>query len=543
MALDELDIFFKEIEIFQAFQGEIGKTAKKLLLDFAARLKFPHFVLALSHSDYLSALGGTEKVLHEEQAAFCRQGISYVQVHPCLSGQDGPDRYLDQLVGVNVDSVPMGQLPLSQLALILRCLELSKLARMQAAHLHHLMHFSLPGLKYLLAVLRPPRIRVFLHDYYTVCPQFNLLKDGRYYCGGKPLSQCTDCESQARRSVHFPQMEKFFNGLGPEFIAPSTVAAAIWARSFPGYADNVRVVPHQIARPLSPEPPDRLDRVRSSAYRPKIAYVGYENVNKGMETWWRLISHRNIQKGYELFHLGASGMDFPQVKKIPVSFLQDGPDAMLRALQDHEIDIAFLWSIWPETYSFTLHEAFAANCFVVTNPVSGNIAAQLEDSSRGIVLSDEAAMLAFFADHLDVKKRIARNLEKNPPLTLTFNPRLAEETRQGMEAERSQFFSNLPDPRQGEKAFANPATELWYGLGKLERELDRADNPQAPPPDYAKNLSQSMEKLAMYEQSRPHRLIEYLKQGINHNPAMRHRLSQLLRLLWRIASKLTKGRI
>jgi hypothetical protein len=131
---------------------------------------------------------------------------------------------------------------------------------------------------------------------------------------------------------------------------------------------------------------------------------------------------------YDFFHLGAAGLKMPGVTYVPVSFLDDGPDAMIQALQKNRIDIAFLWSIWPETYSFTLFEAFAANCFVVTNEISGNIAVQVRASGRGAICRDESEVFEMLKDVGGIKEMLRDHASRHGPIGLTFNPELIQES-------------------------------------------------------------------------------------------------------------------
>ena len=368
-------------------------AAQKAFQKIRENLKYPNFVLSLSHSNYLVSLGGTEKVMHEEQAEFEKREISYVQLYAYVARDEtwwkgSPD----QLVGVNVDSTPVGNFGMIQLALLLKLLQSTQEACAVAIHIHHLMHLSISGVAYLLSTLQVPRIRLFLHDYYTICPQFNLLRDGTEYCA----VDCRDCGAKDRRIPHFSMMKRFLEGLEAEFVAPSQVAGDIWRTAFPEHAQKIRVVPHQ----------NRLERqisfthsgITSSRYRPRIAYLGYESINKGLELWRKLVSVGDLKGKYDFYHLGAAGIRMPGVKYVPVSFLVEGPDAMIKALRKHQIDIAFLWSICPETYSFTVYEAFAANSFGMTNAISGNIAAQVRDSGRGVICRNEPDLFQLLKD-------------------------------------------------------------------------------------------------------------------------------------------------
>jgi hypothetical protein len=69
---------------------------------------------------------------------------------------------------------------------------------------------------------------------------------------------------------------------------------------------------------------------------------------------------------------------------------------MTRAMAQAEIDVAVVWPLCRETFSFTAHEAVAAGAAVVTNPDSGNVAAFVAEGGHGRVLADEAALAAAF---------------------------------------------------------------------------------------------------------------------------------------------------
>jgi hypothetical protein len=389
----------------------------------AKPLRSPNVIIAFSHSDYLVSLGGTEKVLHEEQMEFAKQGISYIQVYGAESNADEVAQDpLGQIVGVNVDSLPAGHFALVQLTLILQWLQSLRRLHVTAIHIHHTMNLSVPGLLYLMNILHDAKVRIFIHDYFTVCTQFNLLPDEKHYCG----LDCENCESEDERIPHNLLMKRLFENTRAEFIAPSQVAADIWQKSFPEHAEKVRVIPHQI--PFDIETSSSRPRETTSNDRPRIAYLGYESMCKGLETWWKLVSINELTRYYDFYHLGAAGRKMPGITYVPVSFLDDGPDAMIHALNENRIDIAFLWSIWPETYSFTLFEAFAANCFVITNEISGNIAVQVRASDRGAIYRDESELVEMLRDVVGVREMLRNHVSRNSPIGLNFNPQLVEES-------------------------------------------------------------------------------------------------------------------
>lgn len=104
---------------------------------------------------------------------------------------------------------------------------------------------------------------------------------------------------------------------------------------------------------------------------------------------------------------------------------------------DQGIDAVILWSTWPETYSFTVHESFAANCLVLTNKDSGNIAAKITGTSRGVVCDNEETLFTVLYDVSLVKTLILKNYEQNSPHILKFNPAISLETANTLTGEKS----------------------------------------------------------------------------------------------------------
>ena len=67
------------------------------------------------------------------------------------------------------------------------------------------------------------------------------------------------------------------------------------------------------------------------------------------------------------------------------------------------VDAAVIWPLCRETFSFTAYEAAAAGAAVITGPDSGNVAAFASTDGRGVVLPDEASLMAAFASG-DIRK-------------------------------------------------------------------------------------------------------------------------------------------
>jgi hypothetical protein len=173
---------------------------------------------------------------------------------------------------------------------------------------------------------------------------------------------------------------------------------------------------------------ERLLNLSRDRYRLKVAYIGATATTKGWKIWTKLLGEKTLSTRYE-FHLFGNGSSWlpPNVFRHTVDFRQNGPNAMIEALEGHLIDMAFLWSVSPETYSYTAFESAAAGAFIITNPMSGNIAA-LAQAGYGRVFPDEESLAAFLAEDQAVRAAISGSLRLNPPIRLSPNPQIARET-------------------------------------------------------------------------------------------------------------------
>jgi FkbM family methyltransferase len=402
--------------------------------DLVETLQFNVCVLAVSHSDYRSVVAGTQKLLQQEEALLAARGVSYLEIHPV---PQSPGETLTGIpVGVYADSKFIGSFPAGRVRQMLREL-VSRGIVLQAVHVHHLLGFDWDMVKELLLDLEGRRV-FFIHDFYSVCTQFNLLKNERDFCGGPSVDsqECRECSHGEARRAHFQAFGEFLEAWKPEFVAPSEVARAVWLKSYPQFADQVRVVPH-----LALQPGGGKILERPVVARIRIAYVGYQHPFKGWGEWAGVTSVLS-RDHYECFVLGSCTESLPDVQYLPVSFVEHGADAMRKALGQHSIDIAFLWSLVPETYSFTLYESMAAGCFILTNPASGNIAAQVRQTGRGWVADGVEEALGFLLDHQQVAARLAEFRKNHPPFELLPNPLLADEIAR-------QVSSGKPQKRTG----------------------------------------------------------------------------------------------
>lgn len=415
-------------------RGVLGHTGEPVFASdlrlIGQTIKHGRYVIAFSHSDYRTALGGTEKLLTAEQLALDSRGVSYI--HICGKGDEMPctQRDLTQRVYVQIDSIPAGRFSISYLSLLLRYIALDGGPQCTAVHVHHFMHMAVLGISNLVANLAPPVVRFFLHDYFTICPQFNLMRNDIEYCGDLIADNpdaCRGCRYRLHRGDHYMLMRFFLEDFATEIVSPSESAAEVLRRHVtPDVSGRIRIVPHQQIVPSGEAPFAPPDRFLRPGYRPRMAYVGAQTSHKGFDAWRGLIE-MGIRKQFDLYHLGHWAYQLPGVRYVPVSYINDGHDAMISTLREQEIDIAFLWSMARETYSFTLFESVAAGCFIVTNPSSGNIAAYVRRTGCGIVCNTIEEAFAQLSNMDSMRQTLADYAKRSIPSSLPFNGQIADE--------------------------------------------------------------------------------------------------------------------
>jgi hypothetical protein len=348
------------------------------------QLKHRRLVVCLSHGDHQLYLGGVQLYMRVEQRSLNSRAVSYVNLWPAENGT----------IAVSCDGARLGAFAVSEIAAACSALASDGFTT-AAAIVHHVKGWPLESVVPLLTAIAAPITRFFLHDYHTICANPNLTFGDMAFCNAPPPDSqaCTICRHGPARRAQLPLMKDLIDYLaerGASFIAPSDAAAQIWIRAYPAQQSRVRVLPHQQLIATA-------ETVPSRRRRPRLGFVGNGNRTKGVSEWVDLIETPAIRQRYRLYHFGECTVGCP-VQHVNASFIKDGKDAMLQTLRRHELDFAFLWSIWPETFSFTCCEAIAAGSFVITNEVSGNIAALVKRTGRGRVFADLAAARRFLVD-------------------------------------------------------------------------------------------------------------------------------------------------
>ncbi|QWT18710.1 glycosyltransferase [Bacillus sp. NP157] len=237
-------------------------------------------------------------------------------------------------------------------------------------HVHHLFGFG-PELG---AAIRRSGIPFdfTVHDYFTVCPQINLARDGAHYCGEPAEDGCNACilanpkmgarDIRSWRSQHAWALRD-----AQRVITPSVDASVRIERYAPGA--NTQAILHESVPSLWREAsaPRRLhdrDVLR-------VAVIGVLAPHKGRDLVIDAATHaRAMGMDIEFIVIGDPFGPLPAGSIASIRTTGRYKEADLQALlASEQPDLVLFASQWPETYSYTLSAAFEAGLPVLVPDV------------------------------------------------------------------------------------------------------------------------------------------------------------------------------
>lgn len=374
--------------------GELEQTIKK-------RIKFDRYIVSLSHDSYLKVTtGGVQVFISDEQKSCNLNAVSYLHLYPYKFSQFLLMESTSQLIGMNLDGEYLGVCEIDSLIGALHQIHSIKL---EDIHIHHTMGFNINAIKKILE-LGNNNAEFWLHDYFTICPSYHLLRNDLEYCGAPNINSnaCTICKYSEMRRQQAPAFLELFDKNNLRIIAPSNFTLNFWKKKVSYRFTSVDVVPLIKLNRLNNLPINRSKRLI------RIGYLGYPLEQKGWKTWAKLVENFDKDDRYGFFHFSSVVGPPGNYQRIYTEVSPDNRNSMIDNLNLYEIDVAILWSQVPETFSFTLHEALAAGCLIITSNKSGNIQDFISQNPQyGVVLNDEKELFTLFSGNelsLMVKK-------------------------------------------------------------------------------------------------------------------------------------------
>lgn len=202
-------------------------------------------------------------------------------------------------------------------------------------------------------------VTLFWHEHYLICPTRHLLDPEHRYCGVPEVAACARClpdnpnclDAPLRRSDialwrrHWGQLLNAISVIRVFSASSAELVGRVW----PEHADKVRLQPHEVtvtpARALNPAPMMPLH----------VGVIGRIATHKGAAEVGALARH--IKEAGLAFRITIFGnLEHPAPASVVSQTGAYAPEALPALCAEHGVNVFWFPSIWPETFSFVLHE-------------------------------------------------------------------------------------------------------------------------------------------------------------------------------------------
>ena len=219
-----------------------------------------------------------------------------------------------------------------------------------------------------------------VHDYHSVCPNFNLVYNHKY-CGLK----CEYCNYTkpivfgCKREVSVSEWRAVWKGLFDvceEIRCFSNSSRNIMGMVFPGIKNRITVVPHTV---------DKIPGI-CSVKNKEVPVVGFfgtiNNEAKGLYQTRDLIDE--INSSISIVFVGSKEEEIG-IKKSNITYLgRYDRDNLINIINKKRINIAIFPSIAPETFSFLVSELMQSGIIILSFDV-GAQGEKVKNYNNGIV--------------------------------------------------------------------------------------------------------------------------------------------------------------
>ena len=379
---------------------KIKRILKTLLMYNKFKIE-KKFVLIIAHADYLLSIGGTQKYIYEQTTKLMSSKVDVINVFPYTFKVFTKKV---NLYGVYINKSFYGYYTID---FIIR--KIVKDDNLRSVFLHHIKGWCKKDYTELLKNLKKYDIEktLFIHDFYYITPSINNIYNNldRFYNVNNefelidPDSNNYIKEWKESFQIVFDTFEKI--------VVPSDYFKRVVCKNLKINIDRIQVIAHLKLKECG-------YRVIGMNKQVRIAFLGYKAKYKGWESWEKMVGNCK-NANCEFYHIGSMyNRKDESVKYISYSYTDSGINTAPKILNDNKIDIVVLWSLLPESYSYTLYEAIASGCFIITNKLSGNIAYEISKlgNNFGVVLENEEMLNSLINDNSKLI-RLIQNKKKN----------------------------------------------------------------------------------------------------------------------------------
>jgi GT2 family glycosyltransferase/glycosyltransferase involved in cell wall biosynthesis len=261
-------------------------------------------------------------------------------------------------------------------------------------HIHHLMlwnNLKLP----LIARQHGKKVVISLHDFYLLCPNYNMFLVQQVPCHQPVLDLDREICQTCLGALIEPSPSAGIRQLSPDYakrrynlvhaallhadalIAPSQFVREVFGRAFGSYiAGRIQVIPHGVSPMGLAEVPPLSESLR-------VAYVGNLNLGKGAQLLMDTANNLRAENVSFVVHGNVDPAFVPHLQGLGVQLAGRYRREQL-AQKLSGVDVVIVLSIFYETFCMALSEAQAAGIPIIA-PRAGGIAERISDGSNGFL--------------------------------------------------------------------------------------------------------------------------------------------------------------
>jgi GT2 family glycosyltransferase/glycosyltransferase involved in cell wall biosynthesis len=323
--------------------------------------------------------GGTERHVRELSAHLAKAGTGTLLLRPNLRNLAELDTGLTNLSVLNLIDIRHG---LNEAAELFRDLGMAHI------HVHHTMGFAPDITHFIESVAERCGVPydVTLHDYLAICPRIDMIDASGVYCGNPDIEGCESCiqangspfgdvgVSRWRAAYH-----RFLLGARKVFVPDEDVTVRL-TPLLPDVPITVRphpeTVPETFFKPVQRNPKQPL----------RVAVIGAIGRHKGSNLLLRCAEDaltRRLPIKFVLFGF-TDKAELKQMPNVEVTGAYKEADLQM-LLARSGCHLSFFPAVWPETYSYTLSQAFFSGLYPVAFDI-GALARRIRQAGWGHVL-------------------------------------------------------------------------------------------------------------------------------------------------------------
>lgn len=337
-------------------------------------IKYSKYILSFSFGNLHAGTGGVDKYVITQQKIANANNIGYFYlfyIKKMIKGKIVGFRF-----GLIIDGKYIGIFTTKQ---VIKMLQVNQI-NIEKVYINHLLFSKIKEVDKILSYVKKD-IYLVLHDYYTCCTNYFLVKDNNY-CNVNKLGDlpCLNCRhykySLKKENEIWHMLSKYKNNL--YFISVSNCTKNIFLKFHADInPDRVIVVPNQNI--IYGED----DSCMKTNAKLKIAYLGNDNINKGWNEFKFLVD--KFKNSYDFYLFNSFGKQIDGAKTINAKYDSNHINGMVDFVKEENIDAVVLWAKWPETFSYVACESLASKCYMIGYKNSGNIVDIINNNKSGKV--------------------------------------------------------------------------------------------------------------------------------------------------------------